>query len=361
MPSPNAIRTASPPVTFEPQGLATGIGSLPFLDPRQAVEAVLRRLPRFPFWPQLPRRSPLEGMTLQYLEGFPGLRPRGPGADPGVDTGGGGAELEAFYARVLGGDLEAFALSPERAPGFYALEDALVQSPPPGLRFVKGHVTGPVTLASSLKDLGGREVLHDDAFVEAVGAHVAQKARWQARRLGRLGAPVVVFLDEPVLEVYGSAYSTLSREQVLALLTPALDALREDGALSGIHCCGNTDWALLFESGTDIVNFDAYHFLDKMLLYPAEVGRFLAAGGALAWGVVPTSEAARTETAPALLSRLEQGLERLGAAGVDSGLLRRQCLITPSCGMGSLEPALAERILELVAEVSEGFRGSGDG
>jgi len=340
---------------FAPRGLPTGIGSLPHGEAGPALEAVLRRLPVMPFWPQLPRRSPLEGMTLQYLEGFPALRERGEGRDPAVDTRGGLDEVEAFYACVLEGDAEAFALSPERAPGFYALEAALVQQPPPGMRYVKGHVTGPVTLASSLKDLEGREVLHDDTFREVVGAHVAQKALWQARRLGRFGVPVVIFLDEPVMEVYGSAYSTLSREQALSLWAPTLEALGAEGVLAGIHCCGNTDWAVLFESGAPIVNFDAHHFLDKMLLYPEAVGRYLTDGGVLAWGAVPTTEEAREQTEEGLLRALDQGIGRFAAAGVDEALVRRQCLITPSCGMGSLDPALAERILDLLAGVAGRF------
>lgn len=318
---------------------------------------MLRRLPEIPFWPQLPRRSPLEGMTLQYLEGFPALRARGEGKDPLVDTRGGLAEVEAFYARVLSGDAAAFALSAERAPGFYGLEEALVQGSRPGLRYLKGHVTGPVTLATSLKDLEGREVLHDDTFREVVAVHVAQKSLWQVRRLAKYGVPVVLFLDEPVMEVYGSAYSTLSREQVLGLWGPTLEAMAEEGVLTGVHCCGNTDWAVLFESGAPIVNFDAYHFLEKMLCYPEAVGEYLAGGGVLAWGIVPTTEEANDLTEESLLRGLDEGIARFAEAGVDEALLRRQCLITPSCGMGSLAPELAERILDLLAGVAARFQG----
>ncbi len=341
---------------FQPAGLATGIGSLPHRRADQALDAVLRWLPEAPFWPQLPRRSPWEGMTLQYLEGFPGLRTRGEGADPIVDTGEGGlGELESFYAHVLSDDLEPFKLSRTRAPGFYALEERLVQSPPRQLRFVKGHVTGPVTLASSLKDGEGREITYDEGFREAVASLVAQKARWQVRRLGRFGVPVILFLDEPVMEVFGSAYSGLSREMVLGMWKPAVDALAGEEVVLGVHCCGNTDWGLLFEAGVNVVNFDAYHYLEKMLLYPVEVARYLASGGVLAWGVVPTTKEAEAESTAALLRRLDEGIGAFAERGVDEALLRRQCIITPSCGMGSLDEGLAERILELTAGVAAGF------
>ncbi|RMG91910.1 MAG: methionine synthase [Candidatus Dadabacteria bacterium] len=336
---------------LSPGGLPTGIGSLPHTDPAPAVDAVLRHLPEIPFWPQLPRRSPLEGMVPQYVEGFPvGDDLRLPDAEEGVRG------LERFYERVLAGDLEAFGLSPKRSPGFYALERRLVQDPPRDLRCVKAHVTGPVTLASSIKDPAGREALHDDGFRDALGQLAAQKALWQVRRLARLGKPVIVFLDEPVMEVYGSAYSSLSREMVLDLWRPTLEALESEDAWVGIHCCGNTDWGLLFESGAHIVNFDAFHFLEKMLLYPREAQAFLDRGGVIAWGIVPTSPEARDVTAEDLCRRLEEAMARFAQAGVDPEALRAGCLVTPSCGMGSLDEPLAEHILGLLEETSARFR-----
>jgi hypothetical protein len=356
--SPERAPAGDPParLSFLAGCLATGIGSLPYVQATEAVATVLRHLPEIPFWPQLPRRTPLEGMTLQYLEGFPAARDPGGGRDPIVETGEAGmAEVEAFYGRALGGEPEAFAVSAGRAPGLYLLEEALVQAAHPP-RAVKGHVTGPVTLASSLRDPAGREIAYDDTFREVVATFVARKARWQADRLARFEAPVIVFLDEPVMEVFGSAYSGLTVEIVEALWGPSLETLREAGALSGIHCCGNTDWELLFRSGVDIVNFDAFHYLEKMLLYPEALARYLQGGGILAWGVVPTSERAATLTAEELLARFSEGVSRFVRAGVDEELLRERSLITPSCGMGSLEPPLAEHILGLTAEVSRRLR-----
>ena len=349
-------RSGGPPCRSEPRfapaGLATGIGSLPLVDPRAAVDLIIAHVPEIPFWPQLPRRSPLEGMVPQFLEGFPAdgnLRVPGPARAAQA--------LEGFYGAVLAEDPEAFGLSRDRAPGFYALEEALVHRPPPELRYVKAHVTGPVTLCSSLKEPSGREVLHDEGFREAVALLAARKALWQARRLGRLGVPVILFLDEPVMEVYGSAYSSLSRDLVLELWRPTFEVLAGEDVLVGIHCCGNTDWGLLFECGAHIVNFDAYHFLEKMLLYPAEASAFLERGGGIAWGIVPTTEEAGRVTPEDLVRRLDDAMARFTAAGVDPDALRTGCLVTPSCGMGSLEPELAERILGLLREVSRRVRG----
>jgi hypothetical protein len=46
-----------------------------------------------------------------------------------------------------------------------------------------------------------------------------------------------------------------------------VDAIHTDGGLAGIHVCANTDWSLVLESGADIVNFDAYAYFDRFILY----------------------------------------------------------------------------------------------
>ena len=53
--------------------LATGIGSLPFKEEDKAIDFVLKNFEgHIAFWPQLPRRSFLESMHIQFSEGFPG-------------------------------------------------------------------------------------------------------------------------------------------------------------------------------------------------------------------------------------------------------------------------------------------------
>jgi hypothetical protein len=103
----------------------------------------------------------------------------------------------------------------------------------------------------------------------------------------------------------------------------------------------------------DIVNFDAFGFMDKVLLYPDDIKRFFGRGGALAWGIVPTGDFTGNETADGLLAKLEDGITRLAANGIDRATILRQALITPSCGMGSLAPDKALAILKLTREVSD--------
>ena len=54
--------------TFQPCGLATGIGSLPFTKPEDALALVVEELPEVPHWPQLPLRDKQEHFVHQFLQ-----------------------------------------------------------------------------------------------------------------------------------------------------------------------------------------------------------------------------------------------------------------------------------------------------
>ena len=53
--------------------LPTIIGSMPHRDAETAYAQITHYLKDIPVWPQLPKRSPLENMYIQYSEGFPGI------------------------------------------------------------------------------------------------------------------------------------------------------------------------------------------------------------------------------------------------------------------------------------------------
>jgi hypothetical protein len=189
---------------------------------------------------------------------------------------------------------------------------------------------------------------------------VAMKAAWQMEQLSGFDRRVMIFLDEPSLLGFGSqTFITISREDVIRDINEVAAAIHKRGGLAGVHCEANTDWSLLMETDLDILDFDAYDHMQAITLYPAELRAFLARGGCLGWGIIPTldREAAATETLPSLLARFEEGVERFVSKGFDRELLLRRALITPSCGAGGvLTEPLAERVLGLLRELSTTLR-----
>jgi len=131
------------------------------------------------------------------------------------------------------------------------------------------------------------------------------------------------------------------------------DAIQGAGALAGVHVCARTDWSALLNSKVDIVSLDAFNYFDSFMLYGSDVMEFLQRGGVLAWGLVPTSEQAMELEVSNLIEMYQRQANAVSSKGIDSNLFKKQVLITPSCGTGNLNLAVAEKVYTLVAGVSE--------
>jgi len=336
---------------LEPRLMALHIGSMPHTDPVHAVQRVLDAFPDIPAWPQLPRRSFRENMYVQFSEGFPGVAVEDEKiyVDRARDLT---PELERLYTAYIEGDLEFAAVSREYALGFYQFIETVATLPQPPVA-VKGQVTGPVSWGLTVTDRDGWSVLYDETLAEALTKHLGMKAAWQERELRKLSPNTIIFLDEPYMASFGSAYVALGREQARMLLEETLIAIQ---GVRGIHCCGNTDWSLLLETSVDILSLDAYGYAEALALYPEEVHAFLDRGGMIAWGIVPTSKDVMQETTASLVDRLHAAMNLLVRKGIPFEKVLSASLITPSCGTGTLSPDLAERVFTLTAEVSAEMR-----
>ena len=162
-----------------------------------------------------------------------------------------------------------------------------------------------------------------------------------------------MFIDEPFLSAFGSAYTPINRDDVIKGLWEFTSSLKSQDCLIGIHCCGNTDWSIFTDiDSIDIISFDAFSFQDKFLLYSDNLKGFFKKGGIICWGVVPTQEFSGNETPEFLAGKLMSGINTLVKKGLDKDLLLEQMFISPSCGLGTLDTAKSEKILKLLSQTS---------
>jgi len=333
------------------RGLATGIGSLPYTDPDQAVDVVLKYLPQAPFWPQLPKIGLREGMIAQFSQNLPCLKitPDGLYFDPKHEE----QELESFYEQVIAHNLDYFRIGPDYAAGLYEFHEKLAKIDLSNIEFIKCHVTGPLTFAAGLKDEKGLALLHDKVFMQVIVKGLVMKALWQIKHFSAFGKKIIIFIDEPYLSGLGSAFTPLNREDAARTLVEFAEAIKSENTLIGVHCCGNTDWSVLTENKyIDIINFDAFGYLEKFIIHAHDLKKFMQRGGIICWGIVPTQEFTGRETAELLVKKIDSGISVLAGKGVDEKLLKNNLLVSPSCGLGSLESEKPERILQLLAAVS---------
>jgi hypothetical protein len=332
---------------------ATGIGSVPFLSPEEACQEILSHPSLIPFWPQLVQKDPREEMLLQYSPPLPCLKPDFRQKDLYYDTDcDRSAALLLFYEKLLAQDPSFFSLRPEFASGFYWMLKALPLLNP-AAPYMKGQIVGPITLGLGVRLSPDQFLIHDVELMDTVIKGLAQQAIDQVKKFESLGKKAIIFMDEPSLSGYGSAFTPLLKNEVLDILGGTIDLIREQAeTLIGLHCCGNTDWSLLLSLDIDMLNCDAFGFGESFILYPKEIKKFLERGKAVAWGLIPTADYTGQETAPALLDQLAGYFKTLIAKGIDRDRLYTQALLTPACGMGSLSEQTAKELLSLLSEVS---------
>jgi methionine synthase II (cobalamin-independent) len=346
---------------IKPKFLATAIGSMPFDDPEKALDLILAKLPSAPHWPQLPRLGINEQMEIQFSEHMPCAVIDREKNRLYFDTSGDYSEAFAqFYETYLlamdpeegSGDFAAIAVSPAFSRGLYALEEKL-RKRGTKLLYVKCQITGPCSFALTVVDEKKRAIYYNEEFRDMIVKALAMICRWQVRMFKPFAEQVICFIDEPILSAFGSStYVSVRRNDVIQLLKDMVKAVHADGGIAGMHCCGNTEWSIPVDAGVDIISFDAFQYGETIAMYAAAVNNFLAKGGALAWGIVPTSTFIREQTVEGLALRLEDVMDHLASKGVEKRLIADQALITPSCGTGSLTPEEAELVYDRLAGLS---------
>jgi hypothetical protein len=330
--------------------LATsGIGSLPHTQLELALQQALQL--DIPAAPQLPQRDSAEYMVPQALEGLHGLRADAEG-NAELDLGDwrrAAATLDARLDRALERDDGVQRFLPSSAT-WQALRPFLWEVEQRKLRFAKVQLAGPFTLRWVLRTTRGEPLAaapEGKAIERQIFRLVLARALALARRLRETGARPVIFLDEPGLY----AFDRRDPQHLVSLqeLRVVVLALRREGAVVGVHCCGNTEWGPLLGLGWDVVSIDARLSLEALLATGAAFEKFQAAGGVLSLGVVPTDLSAPDD----LDAVLRDARERLRPEALG------RCLLTPACGLALRSVQDAERIFSELRRAQQELRGAG--
>jgi hypothetical protein len=171
-------------------------------------------------------------------------------------------------------------------------------------RFAKVQVPGPLTQPHDMKT----------------------RVREYVRALRALEVTPLVFIDEP----------TLGDPRALSALR---EVIHEEGALSGVHCCGQANWPEVFAMEFDVVSFDARLSIDALVEDRASWRRFVASGAWLAAGIIPTAPNEPAYRVDELVASLQSALGDFD-----------RVLLTPACGLGLFSDTDARRVMnELVA------------
>jgi methionine synthase II (cobalamin-independent) len=327
------------------------IGSLPHTNPEEGVEAVFHFLPNSPNWPQFPKISQLEGMEFQYLENIPGWC-----SDSGkiifYKSENALNLISQYLEFALKDSYDRFSITEKNAVGLSIFLEKLKNRNP---EYLKGQVIGPITFLTSHKLEDGTRLYKDDLYVETIPLFLRQKALYQYYEFKKVSpnSEVIIFFDEPILSEIGSAVTNISVESAGKTLNRTLDNLP---FISGIHICGNSDWDFILRLPVDIVNFDAYKYLDEFLLYKKAIKDFITEGKSIALGIIPTNkDDISLIDENTLLTKTIGAIESLKSITAIKDISKK-IIITPSCGMGTLDLKDSLKVLTLIRSITENLR-----
>jgi len=318
-----------------------GIGSMPFKDIKFSIDTIFKNYKDFPYWPQLPNINNYENMYIQFAEGFPSVKLNIEKASIYIDTEKlTNEQREIFYNNFMENNIDYFKISDEFSKGLYALKNYLKKNKP-SYNMLKGHVTGPVSFGLTVTDQNKRSIIYNDELRDITVSLINMKAKWQENFFNE---KMIIFFDEPYMVSYGSAFFNLPEDIIIDMFNRVFEGIN---GFTGIHCCGNTDWSLILKTNVNIINFDAYQYMDNFLLYASELKTFIEKGGFLAWGIIPTNEEIREVSIEYLEKIFNKAVKSLKDAGLNIDTIVQQSFITPSCGTGSMNPDDAIKVFEL--------------
>ncbi|GAA2270259.1 MULTISPECIES: methionine synthase [Kitasatospora] len=318
-------------------GAATGVGSMPGTDAREAAKTAVGALEQLPYLPELPARGPGADMIGRgaglLVELFAQVEPSGwRFADrPGRDT-------RRAYS-WLGEDLDALE---EFTQGYQGA--------------LKLQAVGPWTLAASVELRHGEKALSDPGACRDITESLTEGLRRHLAEVRKRvpGAQPVLQLDEPSLPaVLAGAVKTASGFQRLRAVDRQVAEEQLRGLVRGldvpvvVHCCApQVPLALLRRAGVAGVSLDFSLLTERE---DEDLGEAVEAGTAILAGVVPSTDAGLSDPAGSV-QVVRRLWRRLGFA---PELLGRRVLVTPTCGLAGASPGYARRALSLSVKAAQ--------
>ncbi len=332
---------------------ATGVGSMPGVDAREAARIIAGELPDLVHVPELPARGPgadMVGRTGSLLCAVdPGF---------GLETTPGGWRIAGHRGRLM-----------RRGESFVGEDLDAVQEESTGYTGpLKAQLVGPWTMAASIELRSGERMLRDAGSVEELAYALAETAAQHVLELRRrmpAVTSILLQLDEPALPAVidgriGTAsglsrYPAVDPQRVGRLLGVMLDAARAAGAVPGVHCCAaEPPVELLRAAQSSFVSIDITA-VDATL--DQQVGVLLESGGGLVAGTVPALGSPASAGSPGSDARASAPLrDLLHRLGLEEDRHLAGIAVSPTCGLAGASPAWTRYALAACSSVGRVLR-----
>ena len=223
------------------------------------------------------------------------------------------------------------------------------------------NLLGPFSFANMVFNKNANTLLIDRAYRKFIIQAVTVKALWFVSKVKALSPntkPIILF-EENLLYKFGTIKRTsdeLNKETVVTLFTKVFSKIQKAGALVGVQSMEKCNWQLVFDTNNvNLISFDAYNNPNNLHIISDSVNKFLARGGYINWGIVPSSSeiAVRGLNFDSAYNRLIQTIESLVSEGVSADLIYKQSTVSVQGDMEELPILFAEKALMIADKVSK--------
>ena len=201
--------------------------------------------------------------------------------------------------------------------------------------FFKTQIVGPVTLA-----------LHTKSGEEK---NVLARAKRQVDEIRKRGWNPILFFDEPSLSIINPLILEKEKKRLQEMFH---EYAAELDAVTGIHCCGRTNWDFLFGTGVDIISFDAAKDADHFFKNASGIRKHFENGRSIAWGLVPSTSVGYELDCKAVAETLIERIKKIAFPPLSLRHILLHSLVSTSCGTMGLSLEENRKAHEWVRTIS---------
>jgi len=325
-----------------------------------------------PFWPQLPNVSYYEDMYAQASQHFPGIVVDDDNKRIVFDSHRFEEQLVEYSMRMA--DPGTFSLSESHSVVYHRFLEQDLQK----CSAIRGQLIGPVSYGFKVMDEGNMPIIYNDQVRALLFDFIQRKVNLQYQELKKKNANAFVWLDEPGLGWVFSGLSGYSDVRAREEYRDFLNGLDGPGAL---HLCANVNLPYLLSLGVALLSFDAYQMQLMPKGYAPAVAEYVAGGGTISWGIVPTDSSTLAHETPSTLAARLLAYWQVVASNTSVSMkeIVRRALIAPArCslknigdvgardehappagkreGNGTIEERVVEQAFDYLGQVSKTIR-----
>jgi hypothetical protein len=326
-----------------PPFAVTGIGSLPSEDIEEAFSLIESGSPQIPYAPQIAAAEGRQMMIPQLLSGL---------AEPILGPMGGGPykitppQTRDLFEAISASANSEIHLENARYSGLLELAARVAHGRLSQAFAVKTQIVGPITAAGAFV-CDQVNLATDYSFIDELSNLIGKTAQAQIEFLKQnTGLPILVWLDEPLLEIFIAQSDQYLKRAGLDILKLLVGAIRDMGAVVGIHCCSFPPFEALLGMAPDIISIDAWNGHDSMLDHSA-IEKMIETQITLALGIVPTDRSLDVITVGELKSRIEKLVKPYDGSDISALKL----MLTPTCGLALNSIPQAHHAFELLSDL----------